>query len=66
MKNIKFTEIICLVAVIAGITITIIGIFTPPEGIISDSVLIALGEFLMFAAGLVGVDLHLLGRMKKS
>lgn len=64
MKNIKFTELICLIAVVAGIAITVIGIFMPPAGIISESILIALGELLIFGAGLLGVDLHLLGKIK--
>ena len=44
-----------VITLIAGIVLTYIGIYSPPVGEISGSVLAALGEFLTFAGSALGI-----------
>lgn len=44
-----------IVTLLAGIVLTYIGIYSPPVGEISGSVLAALGEFLTFAGSALGI-----------
>ena len=44
-----------LLTLVAGIVLTYIGIYAPPVGEISGSVLAALGEFLTFAGSAMGI-----------
>lgn len=44
-----------IVTLLAGIVLTYIGIYSPPIGEISGSVLAALGEFLTFAGSALGI-----------
>lgn len=44
-----------VLTLIAGIVLTYIGIYSPPIGEISGSVLAALGEFLTFAGSAMGI-----------
>lgn len=44
-----------ILTLLAGIVLTFIGIYAPPMGEISGSVLAALGEFLTFAGSALGI-----------
>lgn len=44
-----------IITLLAGIVLTYIGIYSPPVGEISGSVLAALGEFLTFAGSALGI-----------
>ena len=44
-----------LITLLAGIVLTFIGIYSPPMGEISGSVLAALGEFLSFSGAALGI-----------
>ena len=44
-----------VITLFAGIVLTYIGIYSPPVGEISGSVLAALGEFLTFAGSSLGI-----------
>lgn len=44
-----------IVTLLAGIALTFIGIYAPPMGEISGSVLAALGEFLSFSGAALGI-----------
>ncbi len=64
MKNItpenKLTLqfLLAIVVALVGLSLLIIGIFTPPAGIIDSSVLVAWGEISTFVASLIGMDYH--------
>lgn len=58
MKHSKLHSIIALLALIAGITMIISGLFIPPAGIIESSVLVSYGETLTFVGAILGVDIH--------
>lgn len=59
MKKTNF--IACIVLIVAGIAISFCGLFAPPLGAISPSVIEATGIFLVIAGGFAGlvVDLDL-------
>lgn len=59
MKKTNF--IACIVLIVAGIAISFCGLFAPPLGVISPSVIEATGIFLVIAGGFAGlvVDLDL-------
>jgi len=44
-----------IITLLAGIVLTFIGVYAPPMGEISGSVLAALGEFLTFAGSALGI-----------
>lgn len=64
MKNItpenKLTLqfLLAIVVAIVGLALLIIGIFTPPQGVIDSSVLVAWGEISTFVASILGMDYH--------
>lgn len=64
MKNItpesKLTLqfLLAIVVALVGLSLLIIGIFTPPTGVIDSSVLVAWGEISTFVASLIGMDYH--------
>lgn len=57
-ENTRLTAqfILGLIAIIAGIVLLFIGIFQPPLGIISESVIIAFGELGTLGGTLIGID----------
>jgi len=63
-KDIKF-----YMTLIMGFSIMMIGIFTPPVGIVSTSLLWGTAMFLVLAGGIIGMDipalLHEVNEMKK-
>ncbi len=52
-KDVKF-----LVLVIMGFIIAMVGLISPPMGIISNSVLVMVGEFFVLAGGVIGCVVH--------
>lgn len=64
MKNItpenKLTLqfLLAIVVTIVGLSLLVIGIFTPPTGVIDSSVLVGWGEISTFVASLIGIDYH--------
>ena len=50
--------ILSIILVFAGLTLLFFGFFAPPQGDISNSVLVAYGEVSTFAGSLLGVDYH--------
>lgn len=41
---------------IFGLLLVLMGFFTPPKGIIDNSVLVAIGEVFTFAGSILGID----------
>lgn len=54
MKS-KSNFIACIILIIAGIGISFVGLFAPPLGAISPSVIEATGIFLVIAGGFAGL-----------
>lgn len=52
----NFEIFLCAVSLLAGITLLIIGVLTPPAGVIDSSLLIAWGETLTFIGSVIGID----------
>jgi len=50
---------------IVGVTLTFLGLFLPPTGIIDNSVLVAVGQFLTLAATGLGVKEYVDGRVTR-
>lgn len=53
-KDIKFYVLVGL-----GFTISLVGLLSPPIGIVDNSVLVVTGLFLSVAGGLIGAVIHL-------
>lgn len=47
-----------LVLIIMGFAIAMVGLISPPLGVISNSVLIMVGEFFVLAGGVIGCVVH--------
>jgi len=56
MKRIEI--IIAFTLCISGVVLLFLGLYLPPAGEISSSVLVAYGETLTFAGSLIGIDYH--------
>ncbi len=54
-----------IITLLAGIVLTFIGIYAPPMGEISGSVLAALGEFLSFSGAALGIGSYTALQIKK-
>ena len=67
MKTLNPKEIIAIWFAIIAACISITALWMPPQGIIDETVLILIGQLLLFIATLVGVDgaLMRLYRMKR-
>ena len=67
MKTLNSKEIIAIWFAIIAACISITALWMPPQGIIDETVLILIGQLLLFIATLVGVDgaLMRLYRMKR-
>ncbi|WP_329904209.1 hypothetical protein [Porphyromonas pogonae] len=57
--QLRYTELImaCLLAT-AGMCLLFVAFYAPPQGEIHTSVLVAYGEVMTFAGGLMGIDYH--------
>ena len=56
MKRLSSKEIIAIWFAVVSAAISITALWMPPQGIIDQSVLILIGQFLLFIATLTGVD----------
>ena len=67
MSNIKDSVIIAVsvAAFIVGVTLTFLGLFLPPTGVIDTSVLVAVGQFLTLAATGLGVKEYVDGSITR-
>ena len=67
MSNIKDSVIIAVsvAAFIVGVTLTFLGLFLPPTGVIDNSVLVAVGQFLTLAATGLGVKEYVDGSITR-
>lgn len=48
-----------------GCTLLLIGLLTPPEGVIDNSVLVAFGEIATLIAGILGIDAIYTNKLQK-
>lgn len=55
-KQLTVQYAICIILLIAGITLLFMGFFVAPLGVISNSVLVAFGEISTFAGSIIGID----------
>lgn len=58
MKN-KLKYTLCEISFIMGILFGIAGIAIPPYGIIDNSVLILIGQLLVFTSSILGININL-------
>ena len=56
MKHLNSKEIIAIWFAIVAAIISIMALWMPPQGIIDETVLVLIGQFLLFIATLMGVD----------
>ena len=56
MQKLSSKEIIAIWFAVVSAAISITALWMPPQGIIDQSVLILIGQFLLFIATLTGVD----------
>lgn len=54
----KISYILCVVSFVCGTTLTFLGMFINPIGVIDGSVLTSLGIFLSFSGSLIGISSH--------
>ena len=69
MKSGIKDSVIVAVAVasfIVGVTLTFLGLFLPPQGVIDNSVLVAAGQFLTLAAAGLGVKEYVDGSITRA
>lgn len=69
MKSGIKDNVIVAVAVasfIVGVTLTFLGLFLPPQGVIDNSVLVAVGQFLTLAAAGLGVKEYVDGSITRA
>lgn len=69
MKSGIKDSVIVAVAVasfIVGVTLTFLGLFLPPTGVIDNSVLVAVGQFLTLAAAGLGVKEYVDGSITRA
>ena len=50
---------------VVGVTLTFLGLFLPPTGVIDNSVLIAAGQFLTLCATGLGVKEYVSGQIRR-
>lgn len=67
MSNIKDSVIIAVsvASFVVGVTLTFLGLFLPPTGVIDNSVLVAVGQFLTLAATGLGVKEYVDGSITR-
>ncbi len=69
MKTNRREHIITIVSVasfIVGVALTFLGLFLPPMGIIDNSVLVAVGQFLTLSAAGLGVKEYVDGSITRA
>ncbi len=54
----KLQLILAVVLCAFGCVLITVSFFTPPPGVIDNSVLVAFGEILTFSGSLIGIDYH--------
>ena len=54
----KISYILCVASFICGTSLTFIGLFVDPLGVIDASVITSLGIFLTFSGSLIGLNVH--------
>ena len=57
---------VSVVSFVVGVTLTFLGLFLPPTGVIDNSVLIAVGQFLTLAATGLGVKEYVDGSITRA
>ncbi len=57
MSN-RLQLILAVVLCTFGCVLITVSFFTPPSGVIDNSVLVAFGEILTFSGSLIGIDYH--------
>ena len=55
-SKLTFQVIFAGILILAGLTLLFLGFYAPPQGDISNSVLVAYGEASTFAGSLLGLD----------
>lgn len=53
-------RILAPLSLTASITITVIALFMPPEGIIDSSVLYVVAQLLLYSAGVLGINIKII------
>lgn len=69
MKNGVKDSVIVAVSVasfVVGVTLTFLGLFLPPTGVIDNSVLVAVGQFMTLTAAGLGVKEYVDGSITKA
>lgn len=54
----KISYVLCVASFVCGTTLTFLGMFVDPLGVIDASVLSSLGIFLSFAGAIIGINTH--------
>lgn len=54
-----------IVLMLFGCALLLIGLLTPPEGVIDNSVLLAFGEIATLIAGILGIDAIYTNKLQK-
>lgn len=54
----KISYVLCVASFICGTSLTFIGLFVDPLGVIDASVITSLGIFLTFSGSLIGLNVH--------
>lgn len=56
---------VAVASFVVGVTLTFLGLFLPPTGVIDNSVLVAVGQFLTLAAAGLGVKEYVDGTITR-
>ena len=54
-----------LLLLLSGVVLSFLGFFTPPRGVISDSVLWYFAQTLIYAGSVLGIKIYVDGRLNK-
>lgn len=60
-----FSYMLALVCMVAGITMSFIGMFIPPEGELHPTILTFFGISLGFAGSIIGINIHYDSQLQK-
>lgn len=53
---------VSVAAFIVGVVMSFLGVFLPPKGELSNSMIMIIGQFLMYSAGGLGIKTYIDGR----
>lgn len=53
----KLSSVLCISSFLVGVLLIFIGLFLPPAGEISNSVLVGTGTFLSFCGAIMGINI---------